>query len=356
MIELDKTSLEYQRLKIAERAERKAKKRAELEPIKIDPNAPVVEHIVLTYYKYVPIADPERFAAEHLKWCKENGIKGRILVSKLGINGTCAAPREQIEKYKQMCWADPRLADLWFKEDIGDQYTFTKIFVRVKDELVTLKVPGVRAEDCGEHITPAQLNEMMENDPNVVLVDMRNRYEYDLGHFEKSVPLEMESFKDLPKAVDQIEELKDKTVITYCTYGVRCETGSAYLKKRGFKKVYQLNGGIGTYGKECPDMYWKGSMYVFDRRVGAPINKTKNLVISECKHCGDSCDVFINCVNAECNAMFICCQGCSEKMENACSDLCKNHKRNPEEKDFLAMVKRRYASRYSENPKTGINQ
>ncbi|MCC6643619.1 hypothetical protein IT411_02620, partial [Candidatus Peregrinibacteria bacterium] len=173
MQEIDKSSVEYQRMKIAERAERKAKRRAQIEQVKIDPNVPSIPYVVLTYYKYVPIEDPETFAADHLKWCTENGIKGRILVSKLGINGTCAAPRELIEKYKQMCWADSRLADLWFKEDIGDQYTFTKIFVRVKDELVTLKVDGINPYDCGEHISPEQLNEMIENDPDVVLVDMR---------------------------------------------------------------------------------------------------------------------------------------------------------------------------------------
>ncbi|MCC6643822.1 hypothetical protein IT411_03665 [Candidatus Peregrinibacteria bacterium] len=165
----------------------------------------------------------------------------------------------------------------------------------------------------------------------------------------------MASFKDLPKAVDQIENLKNKKIVTYCTYGVRCETGSAYLKKRGFKNVYQLNGGIGTYGKQFPDKHWKGSLYVFDRRVAAPINKTKNLVISKCLHCETPSDVFINCVNAECNAMFICCQNCSAKMENACSTECQNKKRDPQEKDFIVMIKRRYASRFEENKKTGLN-
>lgn len=331
-----------------ERQAKKEKRRAEMQALKIDINAPRVPYVVLTYYKYVPINDPETFAANHLKWCKENGIKGRILVSKLGINGTCAAPRDLIEKYKQMCWSDPRLADLWFKEDIGDQFTFTKIFVRIKEELVTLRVPGVKAEDCGEHISPEQLNHLIENDPDVVLVDMRNRYEYDLGNFEKSVPLEMASFRELPAAVDKIEHLKDKKIVTYCTYGVRCETGSAYLKMRGFKNVYQLNGGIGTYGKQFPDKYWKGSLFVFDRRVAEPINKQKNLVISKCHHCDELCDVFINCVNAKCNALFICCEKCANKMENACSDVCMKYQRDPNEKEYMSMIQRRYASKREE--------
>lgn len=326
------------------REERKAKRRAQMESMKIDPNAPRIPHVVLTFYKYVTIENPEKFAADHLNWCRENGIKGRILISKLGINGTCAAPREQIEKYKAMCWADPRLADLWFKEDIGDQFTFTKTFVRVKDELVTLRVPGVKAENCGEHITPQQLNEMIENDPDVVLVDMRNRYEYDLGRFERSVPLEMASFRELPQAVDKIEHLKDKKVVAYCTYGVRCETGTAYLKMRGFKNVYQLNGGIGTYGKEFPDRHWKGSLFVFDRRVAMPINKSHQ-VISKCLHCEEPCDVYINCVNARCNALFICCESCAAKMENACSAECQKFQRDPNEKDYMSMLQRRYASK-----------
>jgi UPF0176 protein len=326
-----------------ERLARKAKRRAQMESLRIDLNATRIPHVVLTYYKYVNIENPEKFAADHLKWCRENDVKGRILISKFGINGTCAAPRENIEKYKAMCWADPRLADLWFKEDIGDQFTFTKTFVRVKDELVTLRVPGVKAENCGEHISPEQLNEMIENDPDVVLVDMRNRYEYDLGRFEKSVPLEMASFRELPEAVDKIEHLKDKKVVAYCTYGVRCETGTAYLKMRGFKNVYQLNGGIGTYGKAHPDKHWKGSLFVFDRRVAVPIN-TKNDVIGKCLHCENVCDVYINCVNAVCNALFICCEACAVKMDNACSEICQKHQRNPEEKDYMSMIQRRYAS------------
>lgn len=331
------------------RVAKKAKRRAEIEALKIDLNAPRIAYVVLTYYKYVNIADPELFAREHLKWCKENGLKGRILVSKLGINGTCAAPRELIEKYKAICWSDPRLADLWFKEDEGDQFTFTKTFVRVKDELVTLRVPGVEAENCGESVSPEKLNEMIENDPDVVLVDMRNRYEYDLGRFEKSVPLEMASFRELPQAVDQIENLKDKKIVAYCTYGVRCETGTAYLKMRGFKNVYQLEGGIGTYGKQFPDRHWKGSLFVFDRRVAAPINKSKDLIISKCLHCETACDVFINCVNAECNALFICCENCAGTMKNACSEACEAHQRNPNEKDYMSMIQKRYASQRVES-------
>jgi UPF0176 protein len=325
------------------RMERKAKRRAEMQPLIIDSGAPSIPYVVLTYYKYVDISNPEKFAADHLKWCRENGIKGRILVSKIGINGTCAAPRAQIEKYKNMCWADSRLADLWFKEDQGDQYTFTKIFVRVKEELVTLRVPGIKAENCGEHISPEQLNEMIENDPEVVLVDMRNRYEYDLGRFEKSVPLEMASFRELPQAVDQIEHLKDKKVIAYCTYGVRCETGTAYLKMRGFKKVYQLNGGIGTYGKAHPDKHWKGSLFVFDRRVAMPINAQKD-VIGQCLHCDKPCDVYINCVNVSCNALFICCEACAAKMENACSESCRNQQGNSRDRNYMSMMQKRYAS------------
>lgn len=331
-----------------ERLAKKAKRREQMEGAKINLNAPRIPYIVLTYYKYVNIADPEAFAEAHLKWCKENGLKGRILISKLGINGTCAGPAELIEKYKAMCWADPRLADLWFKEDLGDQFTFTKTFVRVKEELVTLRVPGVKAENCGEHISPEKLNEMIENDPDVVLVDMRNRYEFDLGHFEKSIPLEMISFRELPQAVDQIENLKNKKIVAYCTYGVRCETGTAYLKMRGFKNVYQLNGGIGTYGKQFPDKHWKGSLFVFDRRVAAPINKSKNLIISKCNHCQEDCDVFINCVNADCNALFICCEKCANQMENACSNECKAHQRDPQEKDYMSMIQRRYASKREE--------
>jgi UPF0176 protein len=331
-----------------ERLARKAKRRAEMESGKVDLNAPKEEQVVLLYYHYVDIADPEKFASEHYKFCRENGLKGRILVSKIGINGTCAGSKEATDKYQEMMKADSRFAKMKFKLDIGDQHTFTKLFVRVKEELVTLRVPGVKAENGGIHVSPTEFNEMVENDPEVVLVDMRNLYEYELGRFKGAVPLEMDSFRELPEAVDKIEHLKDKKVITYCTGGVRCETGTAYLKMRGFKNVYQLDGGIHNYGKEYPDRLWEGKMFVFDRRVAVPINTSKDMVISECLHCQKQCDVYINCVNAECNALFICCEECAGKMANACSNICQKHQRNPEEKDYMSMIQRRYASRREE--------
>jgi UPF0176 protein len=328
-----------------QRLAKKAARRAQMESMKIDPNAPRIPYVVLLFYKYVNIENPQQWANEHLKWCRENGIKGRILVAKIGINGTCAGPRELMEKYKQKLTSDPRFADVMFKEDIGDQFTFTKIFVRVRDELVTLKIPGVKAENGGVHLPPEDFNKMIENDPDVVLVDMRNKYEYDLGRFKGAVALEMNNFKELPQAVDQIEHLKDKKILAYCTGGIRCETGTAYLKMRGFKNVYQLEGGIHNYGQKSPDKHWEGKMFVFDRRVAVPINKTQDQVISTCLHCAEECDVYINCVNASCNALFICCESCAAKMENACSEECQKHQRDPNEKDYMSMLQRRYASK-----------
>lgn len=308
-----------------QRLARKALRRAEIEAPKIDPLAERIAYVVLLYYKYINIPNPEKWAAEHLKWCKENGIKGRILVAKIGLNGTCAGPRALMEKYKQKLQSDPLFKDIVFKEDRGDQFTFTKTFVRVRDELVTLKVSGVKAENGGIHLPVEQFNQMIESDTDVVLVDMRNKYEWKLGRFKGAIPLEMDNFKELPQAIDKIEHLKDKKILAYCTGGIRCETGTAYLKMRGFKNVYQLEGGIHTYGQKSPDRHWEGKMFVFDRRGAVPINHQKDLVVAKCLHCHKPSDVYMNCVNTACNALFICCEDCTVKMKNTCSENCKNH-------------------------------
>lgn len=324
-----------------------------MQRIIIDPKAPQEERQVVIYYKYVDIENPEKFAEDHLKWCKENDIKGRILVTKVGVNGTCSGTPENIQKYKEMMWADPRFADLWFKDSEGDQFTFTKIFVRVKEELVTLRVPGLDvAKNAGQHVTPEEFNKMVENDPDVVVVDMRNLYEYELGHFQGAIPMKMDSFRELPEAAKAIEHYKDKKIVAYCTSGVRCEPATAYLRSQGFNNLYQLSGGIQEYGRECPDRLWEGSLFVFDRRVSVPINKTKNLIVAKCLHCSELCDVYINCVNAECNALFICCELCAGKMENSCSEACMSHKRDPNKKDYMSMIQRRYASRREETIKS----
>ncbi len=327
-----------------ERIARKAKKRAQMEALKVDPNAERIPYKVLLYYKYVPIADPKAWSNNHLKWCKENNVKGRILVSNLGINGTCAGPAELMEKYKEHLWADPLFKDMVFKESDGDQFTFTKLYVRVKDELVTLRVEGITVENGGQHIPPEEFDRMIENDPDVVLVDMRNKYEWDIGRFENAIPLEMKSFRELPEAVDKIEHLKGKKILAYCTGGVRCETGTAYLKARGFKDVYQLEGGIHTYGLKSPDKHWEGKMFVFDRRVSMPINKEKDQIISVCKHCDTKTDIYVNCSNKKCNQLFICCENCGEKMKYTCGQVCYEVQSNLEVEDLSPLLQKQYQS------------
>lgn len=209
------------------------------------------QYRVLLYYKYVPIEDPEAFREQHLAFCKELGLLGRILVSSEGINGTVSGTVEQTEKYMETMKADPRFADMVFKIDEAEGHAFKKIFVRHKKELVTLRLEDDvdPNETTGQHLKPAEFYEKMQ-DPNTIVIDARNDYEYDLGHFRGAVRPDIEAFRELPEWIEEHKDmLEGKKILTYCTGGVRCEKFSGWLVKQGFEDVAQLDGGIVTYGK-----------------------------------------------------------------------------------------------------------
>lgn len=210
------------------------------------------QYRVLLYYKYVPIEDPEAFREQHLAFCKELGLLGRILVSSEGINGTVSGTVEQTEKYMETMKADPRFADMVFKIDEAEGHAFKKIFVRHKKELVTLRLEDDvdPNETTGQHLKPAEFYEKMQ-DPNTIVIDARNDYEYDLGHFRGAVRPDIEAFRELPEWIEEHKDmLEGKKILTYCTGGVRCEKFSGWLVKQGFEDVAQLDGGIVTYGKD----------------------------------------------------------------------------------------------------------
>ncbi len=168
---------------------------------------------------------------------------------------------------------------------------------------------------------------MLKNDPDVVLVDMRSNYEHELGKFKGAYTFDMENLRDLPNHVQEIEHLKDKKVITYCTGGIKCEKASAYLLEKGFTNVYQLHGGIIKYGLEEGGEDFDGSCYVFDNRVATPVNTVNPEVISKCHVCQETSDHMVNCANPECNEHLAICPTCLKEMEGACSQACKEHPR-----------------------------
>jgi len=291
---------------------------------------------ILLYYQYVPIENAEQFAYEHLKFCKSIGIKGRILVANNGINGTVGGPKEQTDQYIEHMQKDPRFANTQFKTSLGPAGSFKKIFVRHRAELVTMKYPETLDpnQEAGIYLQPKELKAMYDNNDDFVIIDMRNDYEAEIGRFKNAITLPMQNFKQLPEIVEEkLMQYKDKKVVTYCTGGIRCETATALLKKKGFADVYQLHGGVHVYGQEFPDDYWEGKLYVFDERVAVPINTPENRkILSSCFHCQIPCDDYVNCINAECNKRIILCPSCKIQWNEACSEECT---KNPRRKKDL---------------------
>ena len=238
---------------------------------------------VLLYYLYVPIENHEEFAAEHLAACKELELKGRILVASEGINGTVSGTIEQTNQYMDMMRSDSRFADIVFKIDEADGHAFKKMHVRPKNELVTLRLEDDinPNQTTGNYLSPKEFFEQMQ-DENTVVLDARNDYEYDLGHFRGAVKPDITNFRDLPDWVRENKQMfEGKKILTYCTGGIRCEKFSGWLVKEGFEDVSQLHGGIATYGKdpEVQGDLWDGQMYVFDERIAVPINQKEHVIV-----------------------------------------------------------------------------
>jgi UPF0176 protein len=282
------------------------------------------EYIVLLFYKYVELADPERFASEHLIFCRENNIKGRIFISKEGINGTVSGKAEEINKYKEHLISFAEFSDIIFKEDFADKHAFRKIYVRVRDEIVNSGLDDTNPKEGGKRLKPEELMEFYQSGKDFIIIDARNSYESMLGKFRNAVTPDMKNFRDWKKAAEKLEEFKNKTVITYCTGGVRCEKASAYLLQKGFRDVYQLDGGILNFTRQYPDTYWEGGIFVFDeRRVLNPNTKEEIVHTAVCSFCGKPTSYYINCHNINCDRLIISCDHCKKSHDYCCSDECR---------------------------------
>ncbi|CDO04061.1 putative rhodanese-related sulfurtransferase [Oceanobacillus picturae] len=287
---------------------------------------------VLLYYQYVPIEDPESFATEHLKFCKELELKGRILVAAEGINGTVSGTVEQTEKYMEAMHNDPRFADMVFKIDEHDGHAFKKMHVRPREEIVSLRLEDDinPLETTGNYLSPKEFFEAMQEEDTVV-IDARNDYEYDLGHFRGAIRPEIETFRELPDWIkENKEQFKDKKVLTYCTGGIRCEKFSGWLLEEGFEDVSQLHGGIVSYGKdpEVQGELWDGQCYVFDNRISVPINRKEHVVVGVDYFDGQPCERYVNCANPECNQQILCSEENEHKYIRGCTHECRVSPRN----------------------------
>ena len=290
------------------------------------------DYRVLLYYQYVPIENGETFAQKHLADCKELGLKGRILVADEGINGTVSGTIEQTNAYMELMKNDPRFSSTIFKIDEAEQNAFKKMHVRYRPELVNLSLEDDvnPLELTGTYLDPKEFREAML-DENTVVIDARNDYEFDLGHFRGAIRPEIRSFRELPQWIrDNKEQFMEKRVLTYCTGGIRCEKFSGWLVREGFKDVGQLHGGIATYGKdpEVQGDLWDGQMYVFDSRIAVPINQKEHVIVGRDWFDGSPCERYINCGNPECNRQMLASEENEAKYLGACSHECRVHPNN----------------------------
>ena len=258
---------------------------------------------VILFYKYVPISSPEEFAASQRALCSALGLKGRLLIATEGVNGTLAGTEDAIGKYVADLKSDPRFADIGIKVSAGHEKTFPKLVVKVRREIVTLN-GGDLTPNRDNQLSPADWKRMLEEDPDAVVVDVRNNYESAVGKFENAIACDIEYFRELPDYVDRLADLKDKKVLMYCTGGIRCEKASALFRSKGFKNVFQLHGGIVTYQEQFGNEHWLGECFVFDQRMTVRVEE--NLVqIGKCQHTGYPTSRIVNCLHDFCHKLFV---------------------------------------------------
>lgn len=275
----------------------------------------------LLFYKFVDIKNPEKFAGEHMDFCKRVGLLGRIIIAKEGINGSVGGTKKQVDDYKDMMRKDEKFFDISFKEDIGKSTPFTKMKVLVKDEIIAMK----RRVDMGkkaQYISPEELLKMYESGEDFIILDARNDYEWKVGKFKNAMTLQIKTFRQFPEELDKIKgKLFGKKVVSYCTGGIRCEKATAYMKEIGIEEVYQLEDGIINFCKVFPDTKWEGKCFVFDKRLIADYNNEKKNIVN-CELCEGNCDLYRNCKSAECDKLVVMCVSCEKKMNGCCSESC----------------------------------
>tara|TARA_Y100001949_G_scaffold176589_1_gene190648 strand:+ start:1850 stop:2788 length:939 start_codon:yes stop_codon:yes gene_type:complete len=277
---------------------------------------------ILLYYKFAPIADPEAVKLWQKSLCERLNLKGRILVSNHGLNGTVGGDIDDLKAYAKATKEYPAFKDTVFKWSDGSRDDFPRLSVKNRRELVGFKnsddefevdVNGVIGG--GVHLKPKQVHELIEKyGDDVVFFDGRNEHEAKIGKFKNAVVPNTNTSRDFIAELesDKYDDLKDKKVVTYCTGGIRCEVISAMMKKRGFTDVYQIDGGIVKYGEIYgDDGLWEGSLRVFDKRMTVDFSDhTKT--IGECTHCGGATSNFENCAWANCNDLVLICENCKQ--------------------------------------------
>ncbi|PZW44104.1 UPF0176 protein [Mesonia algae] len=286
------------------------------------------DRLTLSFYQYAKIGNPELFRNHLFVAWDQLEVLGRIYVANEGINAQLSVPATRFNEFKNF------FDGIFFLEGVRlnvaiehDTKSFLKLKVKVRDKIVAdgLNDETFDVTQKGVHVDAQKFNDLI-SDPNTVLVDMRNHYESEIGHFKGAVTPDVDTFRD---SLDIIEEdlkehKEDKNLVMYCTGGIRCEKASAYYKHKGFKNVFQLEGGIIEYARQVENLQLEnkfiGKNFVFDHRRAEKITDD---VIAKCHQCGEACDTHVNCDNEACHLLFIQCTSCAEKMDNCCSQECK---------------------------------
>jgi UPF0176 protein len=291
---------------------------------------PLMQKILL-YYKFTPLQDPEAVRLWQRTLCEKLNLRGRILISKHGLNGTVGGDLDDLKAYAKETKQYAPFKGIEFKWSEGAREDFPKLSVRVRDEIVTfgaadeLQVDEHGVVGGGRHLKPDQVHKLVEErGDDVVFFDGRNAYEAAVGRFKNAVVPDTNTTRDFLQELegDKYQDIKGKPVVTYCTGGIRCEVLSALMKNRGFKEVYQIDGGIVKYGEKYRDNgLWEGSLYVFDDRKGTKFSdQAKDIGV--CIHCGANTSNYENCARTSCNKLVLICNDCKAG-KGVCSDECQ---------------------------------
>ncbi len=274
---------------------------------------------VILFYKYVPIDEPAILVAALKTFCAERGIRGRVLIAEEGINGTLSGEADAIHACVAWLQADSRFHDMEFKWSDSETIPFPRLVIKMRPEIVTLQADRPLTADQDNHLTPEEWKRTIEENPDIVLVDVRNRYESAAGHFEGAIACDISHFRELPDYVIKLDHLKDKPVLMYCTGGIRCEKASALFRSEGFRDVRQLHGGIIKYQENFGNEHWLGECFVFDDRMSTRVEEGLKQVGS-CAHTGRPSTRFVNCLHDPCHKLFILSEEAEE--ENSDYQLC----------------------------------
>jgi len=287
---------------------------------------------VLLYYKYIFLDDPVEIVNTQKELCKKLDIKGRIIISDEGMNGTVAGEVAKIDQYIADTQKKPEFANMEWKVSFAHEQVFPKLRVTLRDEIVTLGVKksgqDVHIENKAHYIEPEELLKLYEEDEDFVILDARNLYEAKVGQFKGAIIPPIDNFREFPEFVKTIEKYKDKNVVTYCTGGIRCEKASAYLREQGFKKVRQLHGGVHEYGEKVGGKNFEGELFVFDKRLHVRVNTVNPVDIAECIYCHKEMTRYIDCALNSCPELFSCCEECESIHHSTCSQKCETELSN----------------------------